>query len=131
MARLNDHVALSEILHADMRRASNAGEWPIVVDAGFYSVFHGIEAVNALECRDTYSFADFVDILETILPARGFSDEFVADYRYLFYFRRGAIYGAHEPSSAQIEEYERRVERSMAALQAYLNRPENKSLASA
>ncbi len=120
MAILKDHLALAETLHADMTGAHRRGEWPIVVDAGFYTVFHGMEAVNATECRDTYSFADAADVLETILVKNGFSEEFASDYRYLFYFRRGAIYGAHVPSDGQVGDYVRRVERCRAAIQSYL-----------
>lgn len=122
MALLNDHIDLAKTLHADMISAHERGEWPIVVDAGFYSVFHGMEAVNALDCRDTYSFADAADILETILIERGFGEAFASDYRYLFYFRRGALYGAHVPSKEQMAEYVRRVEKSFGALRSYLDK---------
>lgn len=122
MALLKDHIDLANALHADMKRAHDKGEWPIAVDAGFYTVFHGMEAVNALECRDTYSFADAADVLETILVERGFGEEFASDYRYLFYFRRGTLYGAHLPSQEQMTEYVRRAERSFGAIQSYLSK---------
>lgn len=122
MALLSDHIGLANDLHADMKSAYEKGEWPIVVDAGFYTVFHGMEAANAVECRDTYSFADAADVLETILVERGFGEEFASDYRYLFYFRRGALYGAHEPSPEQMAEYVRRVDRSFGAVQSYLSK---------
>lgn len=122
MTVLKDHIELANALHADMKRALEKGEWAIVVDAGFYTVFHGMEAINALECRDTYSFADAADVLETILVERGLGNEFASDYRYLFYFRRGALYGAHVPSQEQLTEYVRRAEKSFGAVQAYLNK---------
>jgi uncharacterized protein (UPF0332 family) len=122
MALLNDHIELANALHSDMKSAHEKGEWPIAVDAGFYTVFHGMEAVNAVECRDTYSFADAADVLETILVERGFGEEFASDYRYLFYFRRGALYGAHVPSKEQMAEYVRRAEKSFSAVQSYLNK---------
>lgn len=120
MAILQDHLALATSLRSDMQRAHDRGEWPITVDAGFYTVFHAMEAVNALECRDTYSFADAADILETILVERGLGEKFASDYRYLFYFRRGALYGAHVPSQEQMAKYVGCAERSVDALLAYL-----------
>jgi hypothetical protein len=116
MAGVEAHLDLSQTLYEDMRRASLESEWPIVVDAGYYAVFHGMEALNALECRDAYTFADAADILENVLAPRGLGAEFVEDYRYLFYFRRGALYGAHVPSSSQIAEFIRRAERCVESV---------------
>ena len=121
MALLKDHMDLANVLHTDMNEAIKKDEWPIVVDAGFYAVFQGMEAANALECRDTYSFADAADVLETILVERGFGEEFASDYRFLIYFRRGTIYGAHTPSQAQLAEYVQRVERSFQRLLNYID----------
>ena len=131
MAILADHLALERALHEDMKRANVKGDWPIAVDAGFYAVFHGMEAVNALECRDTYSFADAADILETILVERGLGQQFASDYRYLFYFRRGALYGAHFPSEQQIKEYVGRAEKSFSAIQDYLRKADHRAVSSA
>lgn len=122
MAGFQAHLALSRALHEDMTQAKNDGEWPIVIDAGYYAVFHGMEALNALECRDSYTFADAADILENVLARRGLGDNFVDDYRYLFYFRRGALYGCHVPSGAQLAEFVRRADRSVAAINNTLAR---------
>jgi uncharacterized protein (UPF0332 family) len=121
MAVLASHLALAETLHADMERAHGSGEWPIAVDAGYYAVFHGMEAMNALECRDSYTFADAADILENVLVERGLGKQFVDDYRYLFYFRRGAIYGAHIPTSEQIAEFVERARRGYRSLRQRLD----------
>jgi hypothetical protein len=131
MAILADHLALARALHEDMKRADVKGDWPIVVDAGFYAVFHGMEAINALECRDTYSFADAADILETVLVERGLGQQFASDYRYLFYFRRGALYGAHFPSEQQMKEYIGRAEKSFSAIQDYLRKADHRAVSSA
>lgn len=126
MAIYEDHLALARQLHEDMMQAAIKGEWPITIDAGFYAVFHGMEAVNALECRDTYSFADAADILETLLePTLG--RQFVADYRYMFFFRRGALYGAHIPSGTQLTEFVDRANRGFATIQTYLRKVEHRA----
>jgi hypothetical protein len=116
MAGFQAHLDLSRTLHNDMNQAKAHGEWPIVVDAGYYAVFHGTEALNALECRDSYTFADAADILENVLGRRGLGESFIDDYRYLFYFRRGAIYGSHVPTGAQLDEFVKRTDRSVAAI---------------
>jgi hypothetical protein len=131
MAILEDHLVLARALHEDMKRADVKGDWPIVIDAGFYAVFHGMEAINALECRDTYSFADAADILETILVERGLGQQFASDYRYLFYFRRGALYGAHFPSEQQMKEYIGRADKSFSAIQDYLRKADRHAVSSA
>lgn len=121
MAVFDSHFDLAGTLYADMERAYEAGEWPIVVDAGYYAVFHGMEAMSALECRDSYTFADAADILENVLSVRGLGQRFVDDYRYLFYFRRGALYGAHVPTAEQLAEFVERVRRGFRSLQKYLD----------
>ena len=120
MANYSDHMALSKTLFVEMESACKAGEWAIAVDAGFYTVFHGMEALNALECRDTYSFADAADIIETILVERGLGSQFVSDYRYLFYFRRGALYGAHTPDEKQMAEYVARAKNCISRIELSL-----------
>jgi hypothetical protein len=114
MADLDTHQNLARQLCTEMRRAQDDGHWPVVVDAGFYAVFHGMEALNALECRDSYSFADAVDILERMLAPHYLGEAFVKDYEYLFYFRRGALYGAHFPSPEQLARYVAVAERAYA-----------------
>jgi hypothetical protein len=122
MAGFQAHLELSHTLHRDMNQARKEDEWPIVVDAGYYAVFHGIEALNALECRDSYTFADAADILENVLAHRGLGDSFVDDYRYLFYFRRGALYGCHVPTADQLAQFVDRAERSVGAIHAAIAR---------
>lgn len=122
MAVFDDHIALSRTLFSDFETSLAAGEWPIAVDAGYYAVFHGMEAMSALECRDSYSFADAADILETALRSQGLSEGFIQDYRYLFYFRRGALYGAHIPTQLQMKEFARRAKSCFASLQPILDR---------
>lgn len=131
MAILEDHLVLARALYEDMKRANVKGDWPIAIDAGFYAVFHGMEAINALECRDTYSFADAADILETILVERGLGQQFASDYRYLFYFRRGGLYGAHFPSEQQMKDYVGRVDKSFIAIQDYLLKADRHAVSSA
>ncbi len=94
------------------------GHWPVTIDAGFYAVFHMIEALNALECRDAYTFADALDILERILAPRYLGQEFLGNYEYLFYFRRGALYGAHFPSPVAVARYAELCERMYAHVSA-------------
>jgi hypothetical protein len=122
MAPYELHRQLAETLHKDMQDALRSNEWPIAVDAGYYAVFHGMEAMNALECRDSYTFADAADILENVLIKRGLGAQFVDDYRYLFYFRRGALYGVHIPSADQLFEFARRANRSFKSVQRALAR---------
>lgn len=121
MALFEAHVDLARTLHADMEQAYRNSEWPIAVDAGYYAVFHGMEAMNALECRDSYTFADAADILENVLTERGLGKQFVDDYRYLFYFRRGALYGAHFPTPDQLAEFVERANRSIRAIRQCLD----------
>jgi uncharacterized protein (UPF0332 family) len=120
VAGVNSHIDLANTLYADMENAHRSGEWPIVVDAGYYAVFHGMEAMNALECRDSYTFADAADILENVLAKRGLDEAFIDDYRYLFYFRRGALYGGHFPTSEQLSEFFARAKRSFERIQRYV-----------
>ncbi len=120
MAVYSDHLALAKSLYVEMEKAMDSGDWALTVDAGFYTVFHGMEALNAIECRDTYSFADAADIIETILVERGLGSQFLSDYRYLFYFRRGALYGAHVPNKKQIAEYVARSKACVARIELCL-----------
>jgi hypothetical protein len=129
MATYELHRELAQTLHRDMQDALRSNEWPIAVDAGYYAVFHAMEAVfhameamNALERRDSYTFADAADILETVLTKRGLAGQFLDDYRYLFYFRRGAIYGAHIPSPHQLSEFAKRANRGFKSVQRSLAR---------
>lgn len=106
MADLDTHRELARRLLGEAHRAAaEPRQWPVAVDAGFYAVFHAMEALNAIECRDAYTFADALDILERVLAPKYLGDSFVADYEYLFYFRRGALYGPHFPSRSQVEKY--------------------------
>jgi hypothetical protein len=120
VADLETHHNLARQLLSEMRRAHADGDWPVAVDAGFYAVFHGMEALNAVECRDSYTFADAVDILERMLAPRYLGESFVKDYEYLFYFRRGALYGAHFPSAAQLARYVAVSERAYAHVTSVL-----------
>jgi uncharacterized protein (UPF0332 family) len=122
MAAYELHLELAETLHRDMQDALRSNEWPIAVDAGYYAVFHAMEAMNALECRDSYTFADAADILENVLTRRGLVGQFLDDYRYLFYFRRGALYGAHIPSPDQLSEFAKRANRGFKSVQRLLAR---------
>jgi hypothetical protein len=115
------HADLSQTLYGDMERAYRDGEWPLVVDAGYYAVFHGMEAMNALECRDSYTFADAADILENVLIESGLGKRFLADYRYLFYFRRGALYGPHIPTAEQLSEFVQRARRGLACIRGCID----------
>lgn len=111
MASKEAHSALALDLLGQMRRSQNGAEWAIAVDAGFYAVFHSLEALNATECRDSYTFADAADILENILAGRVLDKSVVSAYRQLFYFRRGTLYGCHVPTKAQMAEYCQTAER--------------------
>jgi hypothetical protein len=79
-----------------------------------------MEAMSALECRDSYTFADAANILENVLVQRGFGREFLDDYRYLFYFRRGALYGPHIPTSEQLTEFVERARRGFQRIRECL-----------
>jgi hypothetical protein len=105
MATKDAHRALAEELLGQMRKSQAESEWPIAVDTGFYAVFHALEALNAIECRDSYSFADAADILDNVLTGRVLKPSVRQGYQYLFYFRRGALYGCHTPTQAQIGDY--------------------------
>lgn len=105
MGLLNDHLKMSAELEKATDTYNDLQHWPIVVDAGFYAVYHMMEATHALDCRDTSTFADGFDLLERILLPQGLSRNFVQDFDYLFFFRRGAIYGPHFPTEAQLREY--------------------------
>ena len=120
MADLSVHREFAAQLNSAMRRAIAEGHWPIVVDAGFYAVYHAMAALNATACRDSYSFADAFDILEHVLVPSALNQAFLSDYRYLFYFRRGVLYGAHFPTKPQLEEYVMTSERAYGYLLSVL-----------
>jgi len=121
MADLNTHKEFARQLYVAMRRAVADEHWPIVVDAGFYAVYHTMEALNAVGCRDSYNFADAVDILERVLVPRVLSQAFLKDYEYLFYFRRGVLYGPHFPTQVQLDEYVVTSERAYAYILSVVN----------
>lgn len=121
MADLSTHKEFARQLNVAMRRAIADGHWPIVVDAGFYAVYHTMEALNAVGCRDSYNFADAIDILERVLVPRVVSQSFMQDYEYLFYFRRGALYGPHFLSQVQLDEYVATSERAYGYILSVAN----------
>ena len=104
MANYKEHLKFAADLHSEMRSSLATDAWPVVVDAGYYAVFHGMEAMNATECRNSHSFADAGEILDSIL-VRQLGSRFGDQYNHLFYFRRGAIYGSHVPTDAQLKRY--------------------------
>lgn len=112
MAHYQTHLALAANLLSDMRSGVSGPEQLSAVDAGYYAVFHAMEAINATECRNSHSFADAGEILDAILARRFLDESFVDDYNFLFYFRRGVIYGAHFPFPAQMERFREVVERA-------------------
>lgn len=95
-----------------MHSGVSADEQIVAVDAGYYAVFHAMEGLNATECRNSHSFADAGEILDAVLARRFLGDSFVDDYNFLFYFRRGVIYGEHFPSPKQMERYREVAERA-------------------
>lgn len=105
MGLLKDHLKMSAALEKAVDDYNDPEHWPIVVDAGFYTVYHMMEAAHALDCRDTSTFADGFDLLERILVPQGLPRNFVRQFDYLFFFRRGAIYGPHVPTEAQMRQY--------------------------
>jgi hypothetical protein len=121
MADLVTHRTLAEQLLVAARRATLDKEWPIIVDAGFYAVFHLMEALNAVDCIDSYNFADADDLLSHTLTAN-LGESFARDYRYLFYFRRGVLYGWHFPSESQVRNYLRLCESRYTHVLAALER---------
>ncbi len=120
MATKEVHSVLAQDLLNQVRSSQNGAEWAIAVDAGFYAVFHSLEALNALDCRDSYSFADAADILENVLTDRVLGPSILTSYRHLFYFRRGTLYGSHVPTKDQMNEYCQTVERCYAQIAAKL-----------
>lgn len=118
MGLLKDHLATSAALEQAVVDYGAAEDWPIVIDAGFYAVYHMMEAIHAVACTDTSTFADGFDLLERVLVPQGFSPQFVRNFNYLFYFRRGAIYGPHFPSQAQMAEYRRTASHALAEAKA-------------
>jgi uncharacterized protein (UPF0332 family) len=116
MAHHKTHLQLAAALLADMRSSTAAQEWPITVDAGYYAVFHAMEALNATECRNSHSFADAGEILDSVLARRFLGEAFVDQYYFLFYFRRGTLYGAHTPNGEQLARYREVAEQSYASV---------------
>ena len=116
MAHYKAHLQLAGTLLEDMRSSIAAQEWPIAVDAGYYAVFHAMEALNATECRNSHSFADAGEILDSVLSRRFLGETFVDQYNFLFYFRRGTLYGAHTPAAEQLARYREVVEQSYASV---------------
>ncbi len=104
MADMTTHRELANQLYEAARSAHAAKQWPITIDAAFYSVFHLMEALNAVDCRDSYNFADADDILTNFLTDQ-LGERFARNYRYLFYFRRGVLYGPHFPTEPQVTEF--------------------------
>ena len=105
MGLLNDHLKMSAALEKAVDEYNDLEHWPIVIDAGFYTVYHMMEAAHALDCRDTSTFADGFDLLERIFVPQGLGRDFVEQFDYLFFFRRGTIYGPHVPTDAQLRNY--------------------------
>ena len=105
MGLLKDHLEMSAALEKAVDQYREHEDWPIVVDAGFYTVYHMMEAIHALECRDTSTFTDGFDLLDRILIPQGITEEFARQFDFLFFFRRGTIYGPHFPSEAQLNQY--------------------------
>jgi len=115
MGLLKDHLEMSSTLEKALETYRAPDEWPIIMDAGFYTVYHMVEAIHALDCTDTSTFADGFDLLDRILVPQGIGRDFVSKFEFLFYFRRGAIYGAHFPSEKQVRTF---IETSKAALRS-------------
>ncbi|MGH7659423.1 MAG: hypothetical protein ACRENA_00715, partial [Vulcanimicrobiaceae bacterium] len=88
---------------------------------GFYAVYHMMEAAHALDCRDTSTFADGFDLLERIFVPQGLSRDFVHEFDYLFFFRRGAIYGPHFPTEAQLRQYVATSKSALEKARAFYN----------
>lgn len=105
MAHHKLHLELADSLITDMRSSRDGSEWPVMVDAGYYAVFHAMEALNATECRNSHSFADAGEILDTMLARQFLGEAFIDQYYFLFYFRRGTLYGAHTPTKEQLDRY--------------------------
>lgn len=129
MATKDAHRALAEELLDRMRKAQAETEWPIAVDTGFYAVFHALEALNAVECQDSYSFADAADILDNVLTGRVLKPLVRQAYQHLFYFRRGTLYGCHTPTQAQITEYCKTAERCYTQIAEKLDGKAKRALA--
>ena len=122
MGLLKDHLETAAALEQAVNDYRESEDWPILIDAGFYAVYHTMEAIHAVACTDTNTFADGFDLFERVLVPQGFSPEFVRQFNYLFYFRRGAIYGPHFPSDAQLAEYRRVATAALAEAKAVYNK---------
>jgi hypothetical protein len=123
MAELKVHKELAAQLLAAAKKSDPAKEWPITVDAAFYAVFHLMEALNAADCRDSYTFGDADDLLTHFLTDE-LGAAFAKRYRYGFYFRRGTIYGAHFPTPAQVTRFLRSCQQDYAHVLAVLQQRE-------
>jgi hypothetical protein len=123
MAELKVHKELAAQLLAAAKRSDPVNEWPITIDAAFYAVFHLMEALNAAECRDSYTFGDADDLLTHFLTDE-LGESFAKRYRYGFYFRRGTIYGPHFPTRNQVTQFLKACEQDYAHVLAALNRRE-------
>jgi len=129
MADVAIHHKLAKQLLAAARKAEADKHWPITIDAGFYAVFHLMEALNAVDCRDSYNFADADDILNIFLTEQ-LGERFASNYRYLFYFRRGALYGHHFPSVEQVTSFLRMCEDDYSHVLSVLERRQSANGAS-
>jgi hypothetical protein len=123
MAELKVHKELAAQLLVAAKRSDPVKEWPITVDAAFYAVFHLMEALNAADCRDSYTFGDADDLLTHFL-ADELGEAFAKRYRYGFYFRRGVIYGPHFPTANQVIKFLRSCEEDYAHILSVLERRE-------
>lgn len=91
----NAHRPLTETFVGQIERAQTESEWPIVVDTGSCAVFHGLEAPNSIECRDSISFADAADDLVNVLTGHVLKALVRQALRPVSHFRRGALNGCH------------------------------------
>lgn len=124
MGVLKDHLQTSAELVKAVDQYRDKDDWPIAVDAGFYAVYHMLEAIHALDYRDTSTFADGFDLIERILVPLGLSNEFEQSFNFLFYFRRGTIYGPHVPSEMQLRKYLRVANDALTEARALYERRE-------
>jgi uncharacterized protein (UPF0332 family) len=124
MAELKVHKELAAKLLAAAKKSDPEKEWPITVDAAFYAVFHSMEALNAADCRDSYTFGDADDMLTYFLTDE-LGAAFAKRYRYGFYFRRGVIYGPHFPTVGQVKKFLRSCEEDYAHVLSVLERRES------
>lgn len=121
-------------MSADLEKATDKyndlEHWPIAIDAGFYAVYHMLEAAHALDCRDTSTFADGFDLIDRIFVPQGLPRAFVEQFDFLFFFRRGAIYGPHVPTAVQLREYVVVAKSALQEARAFYNRRNTEATAS-